>query len=70
MDEDQQFALAMELSRRDEEARLKRNSNKGATEEFTDEELAKALNDSMEAEERTGKPKDDGEESDGDLPVG
>lgn len=70
MDEDEQFALAVELSRRDEEARLKRNSNKGATEEFTDEELAKALNDSMEAEERTGKPKDDGEESDGDLPVG
>eukprot|EP00057_Strongylocentrotus_purpuratus_P022124 XP_011676598.1 PREDICTED: ubiquitin carboxyl-terminal hydrolase 37 isoform X1 [Strongylocentrotus purpuratus] len=70
MDEDQQFALAMELSRQDEEARLKRNSIKCATEEFTDEELAKALNDSMEAEERTGKPKDDGEESDEDLPVG
>ncbi|XP_041484516.1 ubiquitin carboxyl-terminal hydrolase 37-like [Lytechinus variegatus] len=70
MDEEEQLARALELSRQEAEASLKRKPDEVAVDEFTDEELAKALNDSMEAEERREKSKEEEQDSDDDLPVG
>ncbi|XP_063957614.1 ubiquitin carboxyl-terminal hydrolase 37-like isoform X2 [Lytechinus pictus] len=70
MDEEEQLARALELSRQEAEASLKRKPDEVAIDDFTDEELAKALNDSMEAEEKREKSKEEGQDSDDDLPVG